>query len=115
MEESQQPELFPLLFWSYAVAPLWQGFNTTTGGAVRWKIYDSSNHSEELASVDTLIEAEAGNAMFVGLWMLVASWEDVTYLDNDTYVSKLLLSKLRAHLHNCCFILYYRLHPSKPY
>lgn len=75
------PELFPLSFWSYLVAPLWVNINTNTTGFVSWEIYDNTNHSELLAMVDQLIQQEQSDTDFNGLWMLVATWEDVE-LDN---------------------------------
>ena len=78
--ENQSPEQFPLTFWSFLIAPLWVNVNTMAGGNVLWEIYDSS---ELLAMVDMLIQQEQGDSTFNGLWMLVASWEDVEFTDQE--------------------------------
>ena len=66
------------------VAPFWQNVNTTDKGRVVWDILDHS-----LESVNTLIKDEQGDTHFNGLWMLVASWEDVALVGDA--VSNLLL------------------------
>ena len=68
------PEPFPVSYWTYAVAPFWQQFNTTGEGRVLWRIV---NDSDSLDMVNTLIKGEYGDTDFDGFWMLVASWENV--------------------------------------
>ena len=83
---NRSPEQFPLSFWSFLVAPMWVNINTTRGGNVLWEIYDNSNHSELLTMVDTLIQQEQGDSTFNGLWMLVASWENVEFTDQEDFM-----------------------------
>ena len=84
----ESPQMFPASFWTYAVAPFWQNFNTTMGGRVVWKIIDSSNDSASVDAVNTLIKEEQGDTNFNGIWMLAASWEDTIVEGNS--VSKCL-------------------------
>ena len=86
--ENRSPEQFPLSFWSFLVAPLWVNINTTAGGDVLWEIYDNS---ELLSMVDTLIQQEQGDINFNGLWMLVASWEDVEFTDQEDIVRNIVV------------------------
>ena len=88
---NQSPEQFPLTFWSFLVAPLWVNVDTTAGGNVLWEIYDSSSHSDILAMVDMLIQQEQGDSTFNGLWMLVASWENVEFTDQEDIVSNIIM------------------------
>ena len=88
---NRSPERFPLSFWSFLVAPLWVNINTAAGGNVLWEIYDNSSHSESLSMVDTLIQQEQGDSTFNGLWMLVASWEDVEFTDQQNIVRNIII------------------------
>ena len=77
-DDADIPELFPPSIWTYMVAPFWQNVNTTDKGRVVWDILDHS-----LESVNTLIKDEQGDTHFNGLWMLVASWEDVALVGDS--------------------------------
>lgn len=79
------------------MAPLWQNYNTTLTGTVRWRIYDNVNNTGELASVNLLIQTEQNDESFNGIWMLVASWENVGYLLDDIFVSLYALLVLYSH------------------
>lgn len=79
------------------MAPLWQNYNTALTGTVRWRIYDNVNNTGELASVNLLIQTEQNDESFNGIWMLVASWENVGYLLDDIFVSLYALLVLYSH------------------
>ena len=80
---NRSPEQFPLSFWSFLVTPLWVNINTTRGGNVLWEIYENS---ELLSMVNTLIQQEQGDVDFNGIWMLVASWENVEFTGQEDFM-----------------------------
>ena len=49
---------------------------------MQWEIFDNSNHSEFLDWVEDLLRQERDDNDFNGLWMLVATWQFTTQLDN---------------------------------
>ena len=79
---SSSPELFPStesnIFWRYIAAIFWADWDTTNSGVVSWELHTSSESELLVNQVDTLIQMEYGDTNFTGLWMLVASWENVT-------------------------------------
>ena len=77
------PEQFPLSFWSYLVAPFWVNIDTMIVGDVLWELSDDA---ALLGTVDELIQQEQGDTNFNGLWMLVATWKDVQFIDQQDNV-----------------------------
>ena len=66
---------------SFAVAPFWTAMDTRVQGQVRYKTFSTGGGSPEeeqaLERVSAFVSGETTSDGFDGVWMLVASWENV--------------------------------------
>ncbi len=69
------------------VAPFWDDVDITKAGSTGRVLYESHNSGSAVQEMSSFISEQVGSE-FVGRWMLLAEWRNVTGYDHEvTFVS----------------------------
>ena len=93
------PEPFPGVFTivqnSLLIAPFWDDVDISGGGgSVSYQIFSSEDNDSlantNLNAVNTYVNSVHGDGSFMGIWMLVAYWNQVSPYPHGSFLSPVL-------------------------
>lgn len=86
------PVLFPeSVLYNHLVAPFWTNYNQTQSGSISYEVHSTATG---LTSIVNNFIRQEGEEDFLGTWMMVATFNELSLLDSTAYEVMVLPSML---------------------